>query len=134
MLRCCSTILKLSLNKFKCKTFTKLHKKWSFSLRISSVNVTNPQETVNLVTFTEEIFNGKLQFLCMDLYFMKCSKNYTKNHCQCNSTWISLTFRKLHAFWWNSKSRRTFSNFFLENNCAGVSPLVKLQVVGLQVC
>ena len=24
----------------------------------------NPQETVDLVTFTEEIFNGKLHFLC----------------------------------------------------------------------
>ena len=27
----------------------------------------NPQETVDLVTFTEEIFNGKLQF------FLQCS-------------------------------------------------------------
>ena len=25
----------------------------------------NPQETVDLVTFTEEIFNGKLHFLCI---------------------------------------------------------------------
>ena len=24
----------------------------------------NPQETADLVTFTEEIFNGKLHFLC----------------------------------------------------------------------
>ena len=32
-----------------------LHKKWSFPLRISSVN---------LVTFTEEILDGKLHFLC----------------------------------------------------------------------
>ena len=37
-----------------------LHKKWSFPLRISSVNV----ETADLVTFTEEILNGKLYFLC----------------------------------------------------------------------
>ena len=37
------------------------HKKWSFLLRISSVNVTR---SANLVTFTEEIFNGKLYFLC----------------------------------------------------------------------
>ena len=34
-----------------------LHKKRSFQLRISSVNV-------DLVTFSEEIFNGKLHFLC----------------------------------------------------------------------
>ena len=34
--------------------------KRSFSLRISSVNVT---KSVNLLTFSEEILNGKLQFL-----------------------------------------------------------------------
>ena len=27
---------------------------------------TSPQETVDLVSFTEEILNGKLQFLCSD--------------------------------------------------------------------
>ena len=37
-----------------------LHKKWSFPLRISSVNVKSFTE----VTFTEEIVNGKLHFLC----------------------------------------------------------------------
>ena len=37
-----------------------LHKKWSFPLRISSVNVIKS----DLVTFTEEILNGKLRFLC----------------------------------------------------------------------
>ena len=41
-----------------------LHKKWSFLLRISLVNVTKSQETAHLVTFTEEILNGKLHFLC----------------------------------------------------------------------
>ena len=42
-----------------------LHKKWSFPLRISSVKMwPNPQFHVDLVTFTEEIFNGKLHFLC----------------------------------------------------------------------
>ena len=35
---------------------TRLHKKQSFPLRISSVNVK--------VTFAEEILNGKLHFLC----------------------------------------------------------------------
>ena len=43
---------------------TTLHKKWSFPVEISSVNVTNPQETADLVTFTEEILNGKPHFLC----------------------------------------------------------------------
>ena len=46
------------------KTLT-LHKKWSFPLRISSVNVTkSAQKTADLVTFTGEILNGKLHFLC----------------------------------------------------------------------
>ena len=27
----------------------------------------NPQETADLVTFTEEILNGKLHFLCSDI-------------------------------------------------------------------
>ena len=27
----------------------------------------NPQETADLVTFTEEILNGKLHFLCRDV-------------------------------------------------------------------
>ena len=43
-----------------------VHKKWSFPLKISSVNVTIPQFAADLVTFTEEIFNGKLHFLCSE--------------------------------------------------------------------
>ena len=34
-----------------------VHKKWSFLLKVFSVNVTDLQETVDLVTFTEEILN-----------------------------------------------------------------------------
>ena len=30
----------------------------------------NPQETADLVTFTEEILNGKLHFLCSDKFFL----------------------------------------------------------------
>ena len=40
-----------------------LHKKWSFPLRISLVNVTI-SENANLVTFTEENLNGKLLIFC----------------------------------------------------------------------
>ena len=43
-----------------------LHKKWSFLLRVSSVNVTILQETLDLVTFTEEILKWKLHFLFDD--------------------------------------------------------------------
>ena len=35
---------------------------------ISSVNVTKSVGTANLVTFTEEIFIGKLHFLCSDIH------------------------------------------------------------------
>ena len=41
-----------------------LHKKWSFQLRIFSINVSKSARTADLVTFTEEILIGKLQFLC----------------------------------------------------------------------
>ena len=48
---------------WKFLSFTStMSKKWRFPLRISSVNVTKPQETADLVTFTEEIPNGKLYF------------------------------------------------------------------------
>ena len=30
----------------------------------------NPQETADLVTFNEEIINGKLHFLCSDVNFI----------------------------------------------------------------
>ena len=43
--------------------FSTLHKKWSFPLRISSVNVTNQQFPADLVTFSEEMLNGKLHIL-----------------------------------------------------------------------
>ena len=39
-------------------------KKWSVPLMISSVNVTKSAVSADLVTFTEEILNGKLHFLC----------------------------------------------------------------------
>ena len=39
-----------------------LHKKLSFPLRIPSVNV----DKSDLVTFTEEILNGKLHFFSVD--------------------------------------------------------------------
>ena len=56
-----------------------LHKKWSFRLRISSVNMTtNPAESV---TFTEEIFNGKLHLLCSVISF------YTLEHVRKPEVW-----------------------------------------------
>ena len=39
-------------------------------LRISSVNGLNPQENADLVTFTEEMLNGKI-FSCSELHLFK---------------------------------------------------------------
>ena len=52
--------------------------KWSFPLRISSVNVTKPKKTADLVIFTEQILSGKLHFLYSGLYlfFKNSSANY----------------------------------------------------------
>ena len=41
--------------------------KMKFPLRISSVNVTKSQFLADLVTFTEEIHDGKLHYLCSDI-------------------------------------------------------------------
>ena len=38
--------------------------KFSIKEFVSKYDRPNPQETVNLVTFTAEILNGKLYFLC----------------------------------------------------------------------
>ena len=35
----------------------------------------NPQETADLVIFTEEIFNGKLHFLYSEGFFTEAKKN-----------------------------------------------------------
>ena len=44
---------------------SKINTAQSFPLRISSVNVTKSTENCgNLITFTEEILNGKILFLC----------------------------------------------------------------------
>ena len=45
---------------------------------ISSINVTKSQETTDLVTFTEEILNGKLNFLCSDTYGQNIPSNKTQ--------------------------------------------------------
>ena len=50
------------------KELQPLHKKWSFPLRISSVNVTKSAVSSGFVTFTEAILNGKLHFLCSEPY------------------------------------------------------------------
>ena len=57
-----------------------LHKKWTFPLRISLVNVTKSAVSCDLVTFTGEILNGKLLILCSDLriYLVEITMLWTK--------------------------------------------------------
>ena len=55
-----------------------LHKWWRFPLQISSVNGPDPQETADLITFTEEILNGKLHFLCSDIWRLWLKETRTK--------------------------------------------------------
>ena len=68
-LMCCNPNKSL-INKFTDDTgkaldsFVALDKKWSFPLSISSENVTKSAGNCWFVTFTEEILNGKLHFLC----------------------------------------------------------------------
>ena len=48
-----------------------LRRKWSFQLRISSVNVTKSVESpTDLVTYTEEIYKWKLHFLCNENFMV----------------------------------------------------------------
>ena len=51
----------------------------------------NPQETADLVTFTEEILNGKLHFLCSDK-----TSNHVKDLRKVSKT-PKLHLTKLHA-------------------------------------
>ena len=70
-----------------------LHKKWSFPLRISSVNII----PADLVTQTEEIFDQKLFFFCSD--FSNNSIIFHPRVNEINSFLRYLRTRKL-IFWW----------------------------------
>ena len=53
-----------------------LHKKRSFSFRIFSVSVTKSQENADLVTFTEQIFNGNFIFCVVQKLIELITKDY----------------------------------------------------------
>ena len=67
-----------------------LHKKWSFPLRISSVNVTKFAVSLDLVTSTEKILNGKLHFLCSE--FISKSLFRLERFRLLHDRWLVLTF------------------------------------------
>ena len=54
----------------------------------------NPQVTADLVTFTEEIFNEKLHFLCSDSILSHANHNYANN-----SSWFIKTDDNITLFW-----------------------------------
>ena len=55
-----------------------MRNKWSFIISISSVNMTNPQGTADLGTFTKEIFNENLIFFYISSLFRSNSKKKKK--------------------------------------------------------
>ena len=75
-----------------------LDKKWSFPLKISSVNVAKSAGNSRFVTFTKETFNGKLHFLCSSY----CSKSKDKH----NSKW-----QQTEAVGWRCSIKRVFLRF-----------------------
>ena len=88
--------------KVKSKT-THCTKKRSFPIRISSVN---PQETADLVTFTEEIRNEKPHFLYHDgwkIMIIVWKELYGKT--RVTSYELQVTSWKLKSASWNSKEQ-----------------------------
>ena len=77
-----------------------LHKKWSFPLKISSVNVTKSAGNCGLVTVAEEIFNGKLHFLCCGIQHINLrSGNLLKRRPQHKCFHVNFTkFLRKHFF------------------------------------
>ena len=107
-------------------------KNWSFPLRISSVTVTKSAGNyAYLITFTEEILNGKLHFLCSDT----CKNNVFDNSffSQCllsMSIWfhanlITLTEQilngKLHFLCSDTCKNNVFDNSFFSQCLLGMS-------------
>ena len=59
----------------------------------------NPQETEDLVTFTEEILNGKLQFLCI----LQINKDHNASE-----------ILEFQLIWWRLKGTAYYSvNFYM---------------------
>ena len=85
-----------------------MRKKLSFPLRVSSVMWPNPQFSTDLVTFTEEILNGKLHFCAVNMVSWVCK--FTKIW---NGFSEGLTLSWL-SFWDVSKTT-IFDNYFRDN-------------------
>ena len=64
----------IEIQKFKAPYLDKLSSN-SFHLQTNLLRPKLRQFTADLVTFTEEILNGKLHFLCRDIRKSNCSQN-----------------------------------------------------------
>ena len=65
-----------------------LHKKWSFPLRVSSVNVTKSAVSCEFGHVYWKILNGKLHFLCSDKRKIEPTRfinSYLWDHCFVNN-------------------------------------------------
>ena len=90
----------------------------------------NPQETAELITFTEEIFNGKLHFLCSikEIVLFPCVENLLrkfKNHhikktslivegISCFEKWLFVRNVKLNleSLLWTLRKKCPYSELF----------------------
>ena len=57
----------------------------------------NPQETLDLVTFAEEIFNGKLHFCAVNVLVARFSEKWEISSCSNNANWyweLKLTMKQ----------------------------------------
>ena len=91
----------------------------------------NPQETRELVTFTEEILNGKLNFLRSDFNVLCCSRRFSYIlELQCLEARSSISFHltnTLDHFNFNKFHKNKFSVYFiLVNSCNICTNLYKL--------
>ena len=96
----------------------------------------NPQETADLVSFTEEIPNGKLQFLCSDIteysvrnIFIKRSSRRWDMKTSSKSSRPEVFYKKAVLIQ-RCFIKKLFLGIFQhsqENTCARVSFLIKLQ-------
>ena len=105
----------------KCNYYFALHKKWSFPLRISSVNVTKSAVSWGFsLAFTEVIRNGKLRFLCSEVIWTNyliffwderlqvlrkiavreifCEKKYEKRFCKIPEVFYSFAMKRSPKF------------------------------------
>ena len=76
----------------------------------------NPQFTVDLATFTEEILYEKLHFLCSDAFM---SNNIRKRQCALIKKSISATFFQPKIFGITKVAWVTLNNMILEKNIKG---------------